>query len=48
MAQAYRGHANRRGGDPAAHCDRLARESRQAAGEALATATSHTRLATIG
>jgi len=48
MAQAYRGMANRRGGDWAAHCDRLVRLSRNAAKEALAAAATHTQLATVG
>jgi hypothetical protein len=48
MAQAYRGNANRRGGDPAAHCDRLVKLSREAAEEARAAATEHTQLANVG
>lgn len=48
MAQAYRGNANRRGGDPAVHCDRLVKLAREAAKEALAAETVHTQLATIG
>lgn len=48
MAAAYRGNANRRGGDPAAHCDRLTRAARAAAKEALAAATTHTRLVNVG
>jgi len=48
MAQAYRGNGNRRGGDPAAHCDRLVKLSREAAAEARAAATQHTELADIG
>lgn len=31
MASAYRGNANQRAADPAMHCDRLAKESREAA-----------------
>lgn len=45
MAQAYRGIPNRRGGDPAAHCDRLVRLSREAAREAAALAAEHRRAA---
>ena len=45
MAQAYRGAPNRRGGDPAAHCDRLVRLSREAAKEAGAAAAEHKRAA---
>lgn len=41
MAQAYRAAPNRRGGDPAAHCDRLVRLSREAAREAQALAAEH-------
>jgi hypothetical protein len=41
MAQAYRAAPNRRGGDPAAHCDRLVRLSREAATEARALAAEH-------
>jgi hypothetical protein len=47
MAQAYRGMANRRGGDPAAHCDRLVKLSRDAANEARAAAGTHTQLANV-
>jgi len=47
MAQAYRGNSNRRGGDPAAHCDRLVKLSREAAAEARAAATQHTQLANV-
>lgn len=47
MAQAYRGTANRRGGDPAAHCDRLVTLARDAAAEARAAATEHSQLADI-
>lgn len=46
MAQAYRAVPNRRGGgDPAAHCDRLARLSREAAQEAGAAAAEHKQAA---
>lgn len=45
MAQAYRAVPNRRGGDPAAHCDRLATISREAAKEARAAAAEHKRTA---
>lgn len=41
MAQAYRVSPNRRGGDPADHCDRLAKLSREAADEARAAAAEH-------
>ena len=47
MAQAYRAAPNRRGGDPAAHCDRLVRLSREAAKEAGAVAAEHRQLARI-
>jgi hypothetical protein len=47
MAQAYRAHANRRGGDPAAHCDRLIKLARDAAAEARAAAAEHKGLADI-
>lgn len=45
MAQAYRGAPNRRGGDPAVHCDRLVRLSREAAKEAGAIAADHKQAA---
>ncbi|MBI4486436.1 MAG: hypothetical protein HY655_10535 [Acidobacteria bacterium] len=45
MAQAYRAAPNRRGGDPAAHCDRLVRLSREAAKEAGALAAEHEQAA---
>jgi hypothetical protein len=48
MAQAYRGAANRGGGDSASHCDRLVRLSRDAAAEARAAAAEHKELANIG
>jgi len=48
MAQAYRGSANRRGGDPAVHCDRLVTLSREAAAEARAAAAEHNQLANVG
>jgi hypothetical protein len=48
MAQAYRGTANRRGGDFAAHCDRLVKLSRDAAAEARAAAAEHKDLANVG
>jgi hypothetical protein len=48
MAQAYRGNANRRGGDPAVHCDRMTRLSREAAEEARGAAAEHGHWATIG
>lgn len=41
MAGAYRGNANRRGGDPAVHCDRMVKASRQAANDARAAAAEH-------
>jgi len=47
MAQAYRAAPNRRGGDPAAHCDRLVKLSRDAAKEAGAVAAEHKQLAQI-
>jgi hypothetical protein len=47
MAQAYRASV-RKGGDPAAHCDRLVKLSREAAKEATAAAATHRQLATIG
>ena len=45
MAQAYRVVPNRRGGDPAVHCDRLVRLSREAAKEAGDAAREHKRAA---
>lgn len=45
MAQAYRLSPNRRGGDPADHCDRLAKISREAASEARAAAAEHKKAA---
>ena len=45
MAQAYRAAPNRRGGDPAAHCDRLVRLSRESAKEAGDAAREHKRAA---
>jgi hypothetical protein len=45
MAQAYRAVPNRRGGDPAAHCDGLVRLSRAAAKEAGDAAREHKRAA---
>lgn len=45
MAQAYRGNPNRRGGDPAVHCDRMIKLSREAAAEAQAAAKRHRQLA---
>ena len=45
MAHAYRAVPNRGSGDPAAHCDRLVRLSREAANEARAVATEHKRAA---
>jgi hypothetical protein len=48
MAQAYRAAANRRGGgDPAAHCDRLVKASREAANEARAIAAEHEQAASV-
>jgi hypothetical protein len=44
MAQAYRGNPNRRGGDPAAHCDRMIKLLREAATEAQAAAKEHRQL----
>ena len=41
MAQAYRAAPNRRGGDPAVHCDRLVTLSREAAKEAGEAAREH-------
>ena len=48
MARAYRGNANRRGGDPGVHCDRMAKQSREAAEEARGVAAEHGRWAIIG
>ena len=49
MASAYRGNANRRGGDhPAVHCDRIVKLSREEAGEARAAAGQQRQLANIG
>jgi hypothetical protein len=48
MARAYRGNANRRGGDPAVNCDRMVKLSREAAEEARGAAAEHGRWATIG
>lgn len=45
MAQAYRAVPNRRGWDPATHCDRLVKLSREAATEAGAAAADHKRAA---
>lgn len=46
MAQAYRAVPNRRGGgDPAAHCDRLVKLSRESAKEAGAVAAEHKQAA---
>ena len=44
MAQAYRGNPNRRGGDPAVHCDRMAKQAREAAAKAEAAAFDHRQL----
>ncbi|MBI4887252.1 MAG: hypothetical protein HY824_09170 [Acidobacteria bacterium] len=41
MASAYRGNANRRGADPAVHCDRLVKQFGEAADEARTEATEH-------
>ncbi|HLG56167.1 MAG TPA: hypothetical protein VI485_12610 [Vicinamibacterales bacterium] len=41
MARAYRAVPNRLGGDPAAHCDRLVKLSRESAKEAGAVAAEH-------
>lgn len=47
MARAYRAVPNSRGGgDPAAHCDRLVKLSREAAKEAKAVAVEHKQAAT--
>ena len=48
MAQAYRAGVRKGTGDPAAHCDRLVKLSREAAKEATAAAATHRQLATIG
>lgn len=45
MARAYRAVPNRRGDDPAVHCDRLVRLSREAAKEAGDAAREHKRAA---
>ena len=45
MAQAYRAAPNRRGGDPAAHCDRLVKLSRESQAEASAAAAEHKQAA---
>ena len=45
MAQAYREVPNRLGGDPAAHCDRLVKLSREAAQEAAVAASEHKKAA---
>ena len=45
MAQMYRGNANRRGGDPAVHCERLVNLSNESAAEARASAAEHRTLA---
>ncbi len=45
MAQAYRGVPSRLGVNPAAHCDRLAKVSREAANEARAAAAEHKKAA---
>lgn len=47
MAGAYRGNANRRGGDPAVHCDRIVTLSREAAKEATDAAAMHRQLAGV-
>jgi hypothetical protein len=44
-ALAYRSNPNRRGGDPAAHFDRMAGVSRETAAEARAMAFDHRRAA---
>jgi hypothetical protein len=48
MAQAYRAGVRKGVGDPAVHCDRLAKLSREAAREASEAATLHGQLANIG
>ena len=50
MAQAYRGNAGRRtgSGDPAVHCDRVIKQSRDAAADSRGRAHVHRQLATIG
>lgn len=45
MARAYRAVPNRLGGDPAAHCDRLVKLSRESAKEASAVAAEHKKAA---
>ena len=45
MGRMYRANPNRRGADPATHCDRLVRLSREAAGEARAIAAEHEQMA---
>jgi hypothetical protein len=48
MARAYRAGVRKGTYDPAVHCDRLARLTREAAKEATAAANLHKQLATIG
>ncbi|OFW06210.1 MAG: hypothetical protein A3I61_18775 [Acidobacteria bacterium RIFCSPLOWO2_02_FULL_68_18] len=48
MARVYRSHANRRGGDPAVHCDHMVKLSRDAAKEARASAAEHRQFANVG
>jgi hypothetical protein len=48
MARAYRASVRKGGGDPAAHCDRLAKLSREAAAEATGAAQLHRQLANVG
>jgi hypothetical protein len=48
MARAYRASVRKGGGDPASHCDRLARLSREAAAEATGAAQLHRQLANVG
>ena len=48
MAKAYRAGARKGLNDPAAHCDRLATLSREAAKEATGAASMHRQLANVG
>ena len=48
MAAGYRANPNRRGGDPAIHCDRFVQQVREAATAARELATYHERVAAEG
>lgn len=48
MAAGYRANPNRRGGDPAIHCDRFVQQMRDAGTAARELATYHERVAAEG